>query len=173
MSIDMANEKFYKYQEKMVMQDENISLITYYKERYVYILKNKIIPIDAMKIWVDKGTGLEERIEFKDSSDTNTQNIAMIIKDGEKLVFKDQCEQFYAFGIGGVKSDLKKLVAFIKSGSGDMIVFASAETNSIEILMKHIRLQNDAILECLFERQTNPVTKTKFDGVDLNEIFSC
>ena len=64
MSNDKAKEKFNLYREKLKMQDENVSLITYYKEHYRYIFRKKAIPIDAMKICIDRGKGLEEVIDF-------------------------------------------------------------------------------------------------------------
>ena len=171
MHNDKAKEKFNIYREKMKTQDENVALIAYYKERYRYIFRNKAVPIDAMKIWIDRGKGLEEVIAFKDANTPGMQNFSMLIKDEEKVIFKDQCEIFHAFGIKDVETEWKKLIAFFKIGNSDVIIFASAETNSVEILMKRLRIQKDAIMACLFESQNSSVSGNNSDGVDFNELF--
>ena len=171
MNSEKIAKKFYEWMDKMKTENERVVFIAKSKERCIYAYKNVTFPVNAVKVWVDKGNGLEEYITYKGANDPNVGDFSMIIKDSNKLIIEDAEKKLHSYGLKDVVNDFKKIIGYIKAGKLITIVFASAEKNLVTVIEKIVDTEEDAATSCLFDNLSHPAPNFNESAGVFNELF--
>ena len=158
--------------DKMKTENERVVFIAKSKERCIYAFKNVTFPVNAVKVWVDKGNGLEEYITYKGANDPNVGDFSMIIKDSNKLIIEDAEKKLHSYGLKDVVHDFKKIIGYIKAGKLITIVFASAEKNAVTVIEKMVDASEEIATACLFDTPSHPATNSNECGGVIGELFN-
>ena len=103
----------------------------------------------------------------------NTGNFSMIIKNSSKLILRDREDNLHPCGLKETKTDLKKIILYVKTGRLIMMVFASAEKNSVTVIEKIVDTAEDAATSCLFDNLSHPASNSDESGGAMDELFDC
>ena len=166
---EKMQRKYADWREKALKGNGDISVIVKGREHWMYLYKGASVPIDAMKVWVDKGEGLKEYYCFQDMNSASNLTFSMVIKNSKKFIFKDAEANLHAYGLDNAKTDLKRFCAFIKSSNLITFIFASAATNRVNIIENVTDPEAEVFTECIFDNPPDKVTDGQGSKEDLNE----
>ena len=169
---EKTQNKFYDWREGVREGNEDFVLISKGKEGWRYVYKKHHLPVIAMKVFVEKGNTFEEYLSFNNTSAADAKPCTFIIKDFEKIIFKDNENNLHPFGLKEVQPRNSKLFAYIKVKEFTTIIFASAEQNKVNIYEKFIDSSEDATTPCIFDLLASNTVASDSREVDFDEMFS-
>lgn len=173
MEKEKSMKKFGEWMELVRAGQENMIFIGKSEEKCRYIYRGNPQPIDALKLWVDKGKGMEEYAFYKGTNDQKAGNFSMVIKNSSKLILRDREDNLHPCGLKETKTDLKKIILYVKTGRLIMMVFASAEKNMVTVMEKIVDTAEDAATSCLFDNPSHPASNLNESGGAIDELFDC
>lgn len=83
-------------------------------------------------------------------NDDNRQFIIMI-KDGDKLLLRDEKEGYFSFGLNENQDDLEKMLILVTQDDINMIIGATKEASVVEICFNFLKTKENPIDSCLRE----------------------
>lgn len=171
MNSEKIAKKFYEWMDQMKSGNDRVVFIAKSKGQCIYAFKNVTFPVNAVKVWVDKGEGLEEYISYEGTNAQHVVDFSLIVKNSSKLIFADGENKLHAYGLKDVVNDFKKIIGYIKAGKLITIVFASAEKNSVTVIEKIVDTEEDAATSCLFDNLSHPAPNFNESAGVFNELF--
>lgn len=165
---EKTSEKYAAWRQKAMLGKEGFVFITKHQGRWFYMYKNHDLQILSMKILVDKGSGFEQLTDI-DSVNLGSYDCSLVIKDFNKLIFRDADEQLHPYGLKKDKADFKKIILYIKISNITTLIFASAESNTVNVFERCIDSQSDAVISCLFDTPLHSTVTVELSGGEFDE----
>ena len=148
--MNIINEKYEKWNEKVMSGDSNYFMITKSNDNRWYFVSGKHVePIHSLRIATDEGNGWCSEYEYSTKqTDAEYITFTIIVKDDSKMIIQIGNEK-KAFGLKEVPCPVNAITIHCKMSHLHVFLFGSQGSNSINTVLAPVIDSEDAIETCM------------------------
>ena len=106
-------QKYEEWRNGAMLGKEGLVFVTKYQGSWIYVYRNHNLPILSLKILVDKGSGFEQIATLGEGVNQDS-DCSLVIKDFNKLIFRDADGKLHPYGLKKAKQILRKSFYILK-----------------------------------------------------------
>ena len=152
MSNQNLMDKYNNWMAKLKAGDKKYMAITRTNDSWYFVSKMRAEPLKALKIAADFGddNGLHPIYQYEaGSAEKGEFKGSIIMKNDEKMLISNaNLNEISAFGVEGLKSPIKALFIYLKTGNIHNILFAHEKSHKINVVFDYAE-DGDAFWCCM------------------------